>query len=90
MKKPKSKKKSILNRTVIVNNWQARQTSSMPYRAHLINYYITEIEQQIRPWCEHTFKSDTWVINLLGDGGLGTIRFVNEQDLTMFLLRWAK
>lgn len=88
MKKPKSKKKSILNRAVIVNNWQTR--TSMPYRAHLINYYTSEIDQKIRPWCEHTFKPDTWIINPVGDGGLGTINFVHEQDLTMFLLRWAR
>lgn len=67
-----------------------RPRMSMPYRAHLINYYTSEIDQQIRPWCEYTFKPDTWIINPVGDGGLGTINFVHEQDLTMFLLKWAK
>lgn len=88
MKKPKSKKKYIPKSTAIVDNWQDRM--SMPYRAHLINYYTSEIDQQIRPWCEHTFTPDTWIINPVGDGGLGTINFVYERDLTMFLLRWAK
>ena len=91
MKKPKSKKPK--NKPIPKGAWivdYGLQRVIMPYQASLINYYTREIYEEIQPWCEHTFEKDTWRVNATGNGGIGCAYFVHEQDLTMFLLRWAK
>lgn len=73
----------------IANDKQRIGNIVMPYKSTLMSYSSKDISKYIDPWCQETYIPDTWYISIRGDGGLGYVAFVNESDLTLFLLRWA-
>ena len=73
----------------ITNDKQRISNIVMPYKSTLMSYSSKDIREYIYPWCLETYKSDTWHISILGDGGMGYVAFVNESDLTLFLLKWT-
>lgn len=86
MKKPKKKnKRKVIPKTALIVDY-GDDRIVLPYRACLIEYYDFEIVE-MTIWCDKTFTKDTWY---RGGGYPGWMYFVNERDMTMFILRWAR
>ena len=69
-----------------VHHYQAVNAQSK--RKFFVSFRIDNVqEMQLRKWCLKTYGPPgiRWEDNIM----LGEIVFVNESDLTLFLLRWT-